>query len=531
MLQRIFFVFLILIIQIYNAKSSEAFYPEASFFANETGFFLHTVERGETVYSIAAMYRISLDDIYALNPESKDGIKTGNTLKIPQETGSFLYHTIQAQETLYSVSRLYQMKGEDIISVNQGLSTETFTIGKVIRIPTNKVTSPLEGDNESSNRLKTNALLNQEFAVKEIEKIKVALLLPFGINENSSSGNAVKDRMIEYYEGFLLALEELKKKNISVHLQVYDTGPETDRIKSILEKKEMQDVHLLIGGLWNDQIHLLSVFASNNGIPYIIPFTSKSDEPLNNYNVYQVNTPQSYLYSKTSLAFYHKFRESNILFFDSGKGEDRDSGKADLITIIKADLTAKKIPHKTLFAETGLSFALEREIRPEMNNVFIPLDDSMASLIQLIETAKAIKESHPEISISLFGHPAWQKYAAELSSDFFYLNAHIYTIYYANPSSPEVKSFYNRYYRWYSRNLINIYPKYGMLGYDTGLFFIQLLSNFGTSYDVNVNKLKYNGIQTDFYFERVNNWSGFINMNLYFVEFNTNSRINIKRID
>jgi LysM repeat protein len=531
MLQRVFFVFLILIIRNYNAKSEEAFYPQASFSTQETGFFLHTIERGETVYSISAVYRVSLDEIYALNPESQNGIKTGDKLKIPQETGSFLYHTIQPKETLYSVSRLYQMKGEDIIAVNGGLSIETFTIGKVIRIPTNKVTTPLDGKNEAADRLKTDALLKPTASAGKIEQVRVALLLPFGVNENSSSGNAVKDRMVEYCEGFLLAVEELKKKNIAIHLQIYDTGSDTDLLKSILKKKEMQNIHLLIGGLWEEQIHLLSAFASMKGIPYIIPFTSKSDEPLSNYYVYQVNTPQSYLYSKTSMAFYDKFKNSNILFFDFAKGDDPDSGKADLITIIKADLTAKKMPHRTLFSEKDLSAALKKEIRPEVNNVFIPLDDSRASLIQLIEAAKEMKSSYPEISLSLFGHPAWQKYSAEFSSDFFLLDTHIYTIYYANPSSREVKSFLNSYYRWYSRGLINIYPKYGMLGYDTGLFFIQLLNRYGTNYDVNINDLKYGGIQTDFHFERVSNWSGFINMNLYFVEFDANTRINIKRID
>jgi LysM repeat protein len=529
MLQRVFFIFLIFSVQIYNVKSANAFYPESSFFTQDADFFLHTIGQGETVYSIATMYRVSVDDIYALNPGSKDGIKAGSQLKIPQESGSYFYHTIQAKETLYSVSRHYQMKGEDIIAVNPGLSIETFSIGKIIRIPTNKVTTPLKESTESM--LKTEALLKQSVKGKNIKKIRVALLLPLGIKEGASSANAAKNRMVEYYEGFLLALEELKKQNISVHLQVYDTGSKTDIIRSILKKEEMQDIHLLIGGLQEEQIQLLSNFASAKGIPYIIPFTSKSNETLNNYNVYQVNTPQSYLYSKTSSAFYNKFKDANILFFDSGKGNDKDSGKGDLITIIKTDLTAKKIPYKTVLSEENLTMAFIRELNMGVNNVFIPLDDSKATLVKLLETLKEIKEVYPEIAVSLFGHPSWQIYSSEFSSDFFRLNAHIYTIYYANPTSLEVKSFYSKYYRWYSRDLINIFPKYGMLGYDTGLFFIRLLNKYGTSYDVNINNLKYNGIQTDFYFERVNNWGGFINTNLYLVEFDIHSKINIKRID
>ncbi|MDR2058022.1 MAG: LysM peptidoglycan-binding domain-containing protein [Dysgonamonadaceae bacterium] len=526
MLQRIFFVFLLFSIQIYNVKSEKAFCLAPSFSIQDTDFFFHVIERGETVYSIAAMYHVSLDDIYRLNPESKAGIKFGDQLKIPQESGSYLFHTIQPKETLYSISRYYQMKGEDIIAVNPGLSVETFTIGKIIRIPTNKVTTPSEETNETIDRMNTEALLNHPAFGDNIEKIGIALLLPFGLKEGTTSSNAAKNKIVEYYGGFLLALEDLKRKNISVQLQVYDTGSKTDLIKAILKKEEMQNIHLLIGGLEDEQIALLSNFASKQGIPYIIPLTSTSNEPLNNYNTYQINMPQSILYSKTSLAFYNKFKNANILFYDFGK----NANKADLITIMKADLTAKKIPFQTISSESDLSSAFSKTIDYQANNVIIPSDDSKLSLTKLIDALKVVKESHPEISISLFGHPAWQTYATEFSSDFFRLNANFYTVFYANPTSTAVKSFYNKYQRWYSRNLINLFPKYGMLGYDAAMFFIQLLNQYGTSYAANINKLVYNGIQTDFYFERINNWGGFINTNLYFVEFNKELKIDVKSI-
>ena len=107
--------------------------------------FYHTIERGQTVYSIATMYGVTVDDIYHLNPESRESIKAGATLKIPQKDVSsapmgnaednYLYHTIQPKETLYSLSIRYKVPGPDIIAANPGLSVSTFTIGKTIRIP------------------------------------------------------------------------------------------------------------------------------------------------------------------------------------------------------------------------------------------------------------------------------------------------------------------------------------------------------------------------------------------------------------
>ena len=113
-------------------------------FTNEQGsdIFYHTIERGQTVYAIATMYGVSVEDIYRLNPESKEGIKAGSTLRIPQKDSAiapsgkadnYTYHTIQPKETLYSLSIKYSVPATDIIAANPGLSTSTFTIGKNIR--------------------------------------------------------------------------------------------------------------------------------------------------------------------------------------------------------------------------------------------------------------------------------------------------------------------------------------------------------------------------------------------------------------
>ena len=115
----------------------------------DNNVFFHTIERGQTVYAIATMYGVTPDDIYRLNPDSKEGIKAGATLKIPQrdivggtakkQDGNYIFHTIQPKETLYSLSIRYTVPATAIVKANPGLSTSTFTIGKTIRIPATQV--------------------------------------------------------------------------------------------------------------------------------------------------------------------------------------------------------------------------------------------------------------------------------------------------------------------------------------------------------------------------------------------------------
>jgi LysM repeat protein len=515
--------FLLASVHLYNVKPEEALHSNAAIFSEEDNYFLHTVERGQTVYSISKMYNVTIEEIYELNLGSEEGIKAGATLKIPQNSGSYFYHTIQPQETLYSVSRKYQMKGEDILNVNQGLSIETFIIGKIIRIPTNKVTTPMEGD-ENYNQILTNSLLYPSLKTEKIKTIRMALLLPIGLKEGTTPKNAANNRMVEYYEGFLLALEEVKKKGISVDLQVHDIGSGIDILPGLLKMPSMQDVHIIIGGLSNKQISMISDFSNERNILYVIPF-SKNEEPLS-HNVYQINMPSSYLYSKVSSAFCNKYKDSNIIFYNLGSSKNR----TDFVEMVKKDLNAKKIPYKVVETTKNLLADISRALDERKSNVIVPEDDGAESLTKLIVSLKSILETKSQIPVSLFGYPTWQVYSAQHSEDFFRLNAIFFSIYYANPASSKVKSFHSNYQNWYSRDLINTFPKYGMLGYDTGMFFIQLLHKYGTAYETNANKLSYEGVQTDFYFERLNNWSGFINANIFLIEFSSDSNIVTKHI-
>ena len=67
-----------------------------------SGHFMHTVAKGQSLYSISAMYNVPIAEIVKLNPGSDIGIRAGQSLKIPQ-TGignQVVFHTIQPNETL-----------------------------------------------------------------------------------------------------------------------------------------------------------------------------------------------------------------------------------------------------------------------------------------------------------------------------------------------------------------------------------------------------------------------------------------------
>ena len=95
-------------------------------------YFLHTIEKGQSLYSISSMYGVTQSDIVKLNPGSDEKIFVGRTLRIPRtaaNTQTETFHTIAQGETLYRLTVKYGESAKAICDANPGLSAENFRIG------------------------------------------------------------------------------------------------------------------------------------------------------------------------------------------------------------------------------------------------------------------------------------------------------------------------------------------------------------------------------------------------------------------
>lgn len=556
-----------------------------------SNIFHHTIERGQTVYSIATMYGVSEKDIYKLNPGSEETIKAGAVLIIPQKEASsksdmqpdniFIYHTIQPKETLYSLTIKYNIPATSIVNANPGLSVETFTIGKIIRIPPisidnlptteiKKVTKEIEyrvqrretmysicrkfnissselikRNPELKNGMKAdmlikipvqaeetivstvetpqekdvNALLSIPKSIDKVNTIKVALLLPFMANENVRTEASL--RFIEYYEGLLLAIDSLKNRGISISLSVYDTESGTKKTKEILKNDELKGVNLIIGAVQNDQIALVANFAKENNIKYVIPFTSRNDDVLSNASVFQVNTPHSYLYAKAAQVCSNMFSDCNIILVDTHDKEN----KTDYIKALKAELGLRNITYSECVWTDNFDSDITAKMDGTRRNVVIPYSGSLEALNKIRTSLRSIANTNPGYGLTLYGYPEWQIYVKDCLDDFFALNTYIYSNFYVDNLTPELRDFFLKYRTWYSKTLINSFPKYGILGFDTGMYFFTALNKYGANFENNLSKINHNGLQTNFGFQRVNNWGGFINTHLFLVHYKSDFTI------
>ena len=565
-------------------------------------YFLHTITKGQSLYSIASMYNVTTADIIKLNPGSSEQIKAGERLKIPQKnagSGQQTFHTIQAGETLYKLTQRYGVTAQHICKANPGLSAENFRIGQVIVIPAqtesseetiiNEVKSagavssastPLKPKCRDMHRVErketiysisrlygiTEAELiaaNPELRTEKLKKgkflcipytsagnnqkeqeqpvspttiptdnelfdkskkenpkistIKAAVMLPF---MTDGSGNRDEQiRMVEYYEGFLMAVDSLKEKGVSIDIYTYDTYNNTSSVKSILAKDEMKNMNIIFGPAYPEQVKPVADFAKKNNIRLVIPFTSKGNEVFNNPSIYQINTPQSYLYSEVYEHFTRKFTNANVIFLDA---EDGDKDKADFIKGLKEELKGKHIPFTELKGEAITPESLKGAMNATLDNVFISTSGTNIALIKLLPQLIVTLRDNPDYRMQLFGYPEWQTYTNDHLASFYELDTYFYSSFYTNNLFPEAIRFSSAYRKWYSKDMSNTFPKYGMLGFDTGYFFLKGLSQYGSNLEDKLNKVTVTPIQTGFKFERVNNWGGFINRKVFFVHFTKN---------
>lgn len=560
----------------------------------ESGYFLHTVTKGQSLYSISSMYNVSIDDIVRLNPGSDKQIREGAALKIPQAVSTNsdkpVFHTIQAGETLYRLSVKYNITTQAICEANPGLSSENFRSGQVIIIPvqsasktekeTPKATAKEEttvkmndwkdmhkverketifsisreygiteeeliaanpelkngklkrgtflfipyGKNEqktqqTESKPTVQELTNEEIfsrfedSKKEIKTIKAAVLLPFMAGTSANMEEQI--RMVEYYEGFLMAVDSLKKEGVSVDLYTYDTKGKEATLNNILARKEMKNMDIIFGPARSQDIDALATFADKNNIRLVIPFAPKVDQVFKNPHIYQVNTPQSYLYSEVYEHFNRKFSGCNVIFLNASNG---DREKDEFIKGMKTGLKENGISYRD-FTMTDNFYDITTVMDTLKNNIFIPTSGKSTALVKILPQLTQIRRERPGYSMNLFGYPEWQTYTNDYLASFYEIDTYFYSSFYTNNLFPAAVNFTHAYRRWYSKDMANIYPKYGMLGYDTGYFFLKGLSKYGNKMEENLGSIHVTPIQTGFKFERVNNWGGFINRKVFFVHF------------
>ena len=113
-------------------KIPSALLPEATY----------TVKKGDSLYSIANKYNTTVDELKRINNLTSNTLSIGQVLKLPSDKASdeekeenTITYTVQKGDSLYSIAKKYNTTIDAIKNLNN-LTTNTLSIGQVLLIPT-----------------------------------------------------------------------------------------------------------------------------------------------------------------------------------------------------------------------------------------------------------------------------------------------------------------------------------------------------------------------------------------------------------
>ncbi len=141
--------------QILALKETEVLPPPT--LEPEEGFIIHTVTKGDTLYSLARIYSTTVEEIKAINNLTSNILQIGQELKIPVITtvpeepvipeepippeiptippiGEYDQYVVRAGDTLYSIARRYNTDVQTIMMLNN-LTSDLLSIGTILIVP------------------------------------------------------------------------------------------------------------------------------------------------------------------------------------------------------------------------------------------------------------------------------------------------------------------------------------------------------------------------------------------------------------
>ncbi len=522
---------------------------ESYYGLNKNDFYYHTVESQQTVTYLTQKYNVPKELIYKYNPGSEDVIQIGQVIKIPKPhlvysevsstpdtSDSSNKYEVKTGDTLYSLAKLYGVSVADFIEENPDLRWG-LKAGMTLTIPGLKSYISTETNIYDSiatpwyNGIK---LFSQQEcdSVQQINhspEIKIALMLPFYVEEtlaldtilNDSLRNAhpynrlksIGESFMEFYQGFLIALDSIKTSGSKATVFTYDTKYDTNEIDNILRELEIIQPDIIFGPVFSENIKRVSAFSDSNKIPLILPL-SKANYSLTKNNPYAVTLMPDFN-TELDLAanFLSQFYNKNIILIhnqDTARMDNLDVFKKSLFAHFSSNESYEKALFKELRTNDTLNRNLTHTLREDIENVVIIVSNNEAFVSNVVGL---LTIQDPVYKIRVFGLPSWQKFKNLRVDQLHSLNTTLYTPFFIDYTKPSTQRFIQL-----SRKKLGYEPyrtvsngsgfNFSYLGYETGLLFSKAFIKYGPSFINCMCTVQENLPQLNYEFI-YNTWGGF----------------------
>ncbi len=532
-----------LVLRIPDSKPKQAaVYPE-----NREDFYAHTVKRGQTVYSLTRKYDVSEEVIYHYNPWAREGIKPDQTIWIPRKkelldlsqaaraSDLFFYYTVKDKDTLYSISKSYGVEVSDIIDANPVLR-EGLKTGQVLKIPKVKAPGPeLTAIADSLAGITVPCQVSNGSVTYD-----VALMLPFFAEFSMEEAALPADTIVEegtfvplqkqegirgryfaeFYEGFMLAVDSLKRTGFSVNLHVKDTERDTLKIRQIVKELSLLQPDLIIGPVYSEDVNITGRLARYQEINLVSPLSTRNQLVAGNSSIFQV-IPTRQTESIALANYLKQFNKGQFILIrsdDSASVNNSRLFKKHLLEGLPLDLSGNALQLRDFRLNDSLMNVLSKVLSKDKDNMIIVFSESEPDVSRLASKLYAMSSLY---AIKLFGMPSWQTWKTIDLNYFHSLELYLITPFYTDYSNPGIKRFLSRSRSVYGYEPYEISPQgynFSMLGYDIGFYFLSALKQYGRNFQQCLDQVAADQLLTQYRFLKQST-GGYVNSNFLLIQY------------
>lgn len=497
----------------------------------EDTYFKHIVTKGETLYSISRRYNVSQKTIIQLNPFLRErSIQPQDVLHIPLAKNSttkpavtatrpktsertlhigtdetYITHKVSQGETLYSISRRYNVSVDDLKRLNPE-TEKGLMAGSVLKIPFQGDSKPDDGKVVSSESVATAPVVMPR---EPKTTYKIAYLLPFMQN---NPNDVTAEKFIEFYMGSLLAINNVKNGDMKFEIYSFDTEKTETKIHEIINKPEMQEMDLIVGPAYTIQTPILADFAKRRRINTVIPFSSKVTQVQDNPYLFQFNPDQDTQNDYVRNLIKNKFNNAQIIFVETNNMRWSDDSM-DFYSHLKQHFDRQRIGYALLKAE-NFANSLNKNLASDRKNILIFNTDDYNTVQNYLTDLYTISN---QFDVGVLGQYSWRNYRGKKPK-----------MYYVAPFAGNKlgTQFYEQEFKkYYKDKLPLINPRFDLLGYDITTYFLSLMTRDGFKFNESTQSLNFNrGVQSNFEFKRTGKNGGFVNQQMYLIEDDAVSR-------
>ncbi len=291
--------------------------------------------------------------------------------------------------------------------------------------------------------------------------VKVAVVLPF---KDSSAGQA----SIEFYRGFLLAVDSVKRGGLSVEVYALDSGTTVESLATALSKAGLTGIDVVFGPGLPSQTEALANYCRQAGTKLVVPFPAPNAHIADSPNAYLVQPPEEALYPAVGQLAMENLADANFVMFKCADGTAQDHA---FQASISERVEAYGLPRGTLNVNAD-DVAAQLAFSPSRRNVIVPDSHSEASLNTLLSLLSQFSARNPRYVFTLLGYPSWLALTGKRSAEFHSLDAYLFSQCSYDPQGARTLRFTTTYWQCFGEEPPALTPSPAMLGFDVGYYFL-----------------------------------------------------------